>query len=264
MGVGQRLAAARVAKGLSVAEVAAATRLRSTVIERIEAEEFHRLDDDVFVRGHLKAFAQVVGLDPAEIVAEYQGLEAPIREALSAEQPQSLNIFAKVGQEPLPARRNPTGPLIALSLVVLLALIAWVKLGPGAGSSEELLPTQTPSSSTSTTASESPSPSETPSADPSETSEPSPTGIDPAVVTVQVRATAACWFSAVASTGETLLQRTLQDGDTYTLIDASEITVRIGNAGALQLTVNGVDLGPLGSDGQVVDRVFGLGEPNAM
>lgn len=264
MGVGQRLADARVARGLSVAEVAAATRLRSTVIERIEAEQFERLDEPVFVRGYLKAFAQVVGLDPADVVAEYMGVEPPVATEASGPAPHKLDIFTKMGEEPLPARRNPTGLLVALSLIVLVALIAWVKLGPGASSAEDLLPSQSPSSEQTPTDGATPAASETPSAEPSSTLDPTPTGVDPSVVTVQVRATAACWFSAVASTGEVLLQKTLQDGDTFTFIDASQITVRIGNAGALQLTVNGVELGALGSDGQVVDRVFVIGDPTAL
>jgi hypothetical protein len=38
----------------------------------------------------------------------------------------------------------------------------------------------------------------------------------------------------------------------------------VGNAGGIELEVNGVDLGTLGLTGEVLDRVFGLGDPRAL
>lgn len=252
MGVGQRLAAARLAKGLSVADVAAVTRLRSSVIQAIEASRWDLLDEPVFVRAQLKSYAQVVDVDVDEILEEFTqsiGMVPEIAEALDQRAISKLDIFSHAGTEPLPARRSYTLPLVIASLVVLCALLAWVKLGPGASSLSNLplLPSSSPTES------------QTPTVEPT----PTPTAVDPAEVTVVMKATGPCWVSVTAASGESLMQNTLQAGSEYTFVDPNQITIRLGNAGAVTLTVNGVELGYLGEDGQVLDLSYGLGDPTA-
>jgi hypothetical protein len=48
----------------------------------------------------------------------------------------------------------------------------------------------------------------------------------------------------------------LREGDTRSWQAASSITLRTGNAGGLQLTLNGESLGPLGGVGEVVERTW--------
>ena len=56
---------------MSVGEVARATRIPLTAIERIEADHFDDLPGEVFTRGFLKAYATAVGLTPDEVLARY-------------------------------------------------------------------------------------------------------------------------------------------------------------------------------------------------
>ncbi len=76
-----------------------------------------------------------------------------------------------------------------------------------------------------------------------------------AVVQVAVRGGDA-WMQAtvdgtvVAGTG-----RVYKDGETQTFT-GKQVVVRSGNAGATQITVNGVSQGTLGSNGQVVEKVY--------
>ncbi len=69
--VGDRLRAARLSQGLELEYVAEATKLRASLIAAVEAGDFHVLGGDVYVRGHLRAIASVVGLDPEDVVAQY-------------------------------------------------------------------------------------------------------------------------------------------------------------------------------------------------
>ena len=60
--------------------------------------------------------------------------------------------------------------------------------------------------------------------------------------------------------------RTMHAGETVTVTAVNEICVRAGNAGALRLTVNGLDVGVLGTNGQVGSWVIRPGqqpEPSA-
>lgn len=69
--VGAFLRRHRNARGMSIGEVARATRIPRTAIERIEADHFDDLPGEVFTRGFLKAFAAVVGLPPEDVLARY-------------------------------------------------------------------------------------------------------------------------------------------------------------------------------------------------
>ncbi len=56
---------------MSVEEVARATRVPMSSIERIEADLFDELPGEVFVRGFLKAYARALGLSAEEVLALY-------------------------------------------------------------------------------------------------------------------------------------------------------------------------------------------------
>ena len=43
------------------------------------------------------------------------------------------------------------------------------------------------------------------------------------------------------------------DGERLELTAANEVTIRAGNAGAVRLTINGISIGAMGSDGAVVE-----------
>lgn len=69
---GARLAAARAAQGLTVAEVAAQLRLAPRQVEALEADDYAALPGPVFVRGFLRNYARLLKLDAASLMA---GLE---------------------------------------------------------------------------------------------------------------------------------------------------------------------------------------------
>jgi len=50
-----------------------------------------------------------------------------------------------------------------------------------------------------------------------------------------------------------VLAATLEPGEEYTWVGQESITIRIGNAAGLELTVDGEPVGPLGASGEVVD-----------
>ena len=71
MTLGADLRAARIASGMSIDDVAAATRMRASVIAAIEDDDLAVLGPDVYARGHLRTIAGVIGLDPEAVVARY-------------------------------------------------------------------------------------------------------------------------------------------------------------------------------------------------
>lgn len=69
--VGARLRHERETLGMSLEEIARATRIPSHSLERIEADRFDDLPGEVFVRGFLKSYARTLGLDADDVLAQY-------------------------------------------------------------------------------------------------------------------------------------------------------------------------------------------------
>jgi len=72
MSFGSRLRQARESRGLSMADVAAATRLRSAVLARIEADDVDALGAEVYAVGYIRSYANVVGCEAAPLIADYR------------------------------------------------------------------------------------------------------------------------------------------------------------------------------------------------
>src|SRR5919108_4070976 len=116
--VGERLRAGRERAGLSVPAAAEKLHLDNRVIEALEADRFAELGAPVYVRGHLKRYADFVAENGVELVNMYNARE--MRQA-----PPDLT------QVPHPERRaDPrrlVTPLVVVgSAAVLLAAIWWV------------------------------------------------------------------------------------------------------------------------------------------
>jgi cytoskeleton protein RodZ len=90
---------------LSHDQIAQKIRLRRTIIEAIEGEEWERLPPPVFVRGFLRSYAKILGLDENEVMKLYHQAAPPERDVL---------------KPPLAYRRSSRAPV----LIVLLILAA--------------------------------------------------------------------------------------------------------------------------------------------
>lgn len=111
--VGQALRLAREARGLTIEELAEATRVRASYLTALEAMDLQALPSRPFVIGYIRACAQALGLDP-EAAAERFKAEEPVLD------------------EPLPApvgvrdERDPRlGVIVAGAVVIIGAMVAW-------------------------------------------------------------------------------------------------------------------------------------------
>jgi cytoskeletal protein RodZ len=69
--VGRFLRQQRLAKRMSLEEVARTTRVPMSSVERIEADQFDELPGEVFVRGFLSSYARAVGVPVDDVLARY-------------------------------------------------------------------------------------------------------------------------------------------------------------------------------------------------
>ena len=57
--------------GIGLIEVSRVTRIPASSLDALERDRFDELPGEIFVRGFLKAYAQAVRLDPADVLARY-------------------------------------------------------------------------------------------------------------------------------------------------------------------------------------------------
>jgi cytoskeleton protein RodZ len=110
---GERLAEARRARQISVLEVAKELHLDEPKVRALERNDFEMLGAAVFAKGHLRKYAQLVGVDEADVFADYYKMTH------TAELPPVVIRHPKVRKEISP------GPWIAAIIVILAAAAAY-------------------------------------------------------------------------------------------------------------------------------------------
>ena len=72
---------------------------------------------------------------------------------------------------------------------------------------------------------------------------------------IQIRATQDSWIQVRDGTGDLLMTRVLRPGDVYRVPDKAGLKMQTGNAGGLQVSVDGGQSAAMGSPGQVLRGV---------
>src|SRR6516225_2008693 len=112
--VGDALAQARSQAGLTVAQVSQLTCIRETIIRGIERGDFSACGGDFYARGHIRAIARVVGLDPEELVREYDAVHGAPNAITAAD------VFEPSTPIKLKERRRANWSVV---MVIVLALV---------------------------------------------------------------------------------------------------------------------------------------------
>lgn len=143
-GIGAQLRAARERAGLTTLQAAAKLHLEPRMIEALEAEEFAAIGAAVYVRGHLRRYAELVDAPVGPLLDAYAARE-------EASMPPDLH---RKGQaETIRPSRELAGPVVGV--IVAGAVIAgiWLALK---GLPSASLPRATPPAATATTAATAP------------------------------------------------------------------------------------------------------------
>jgi cytoskeletal protein RodZ len=120
--VGERLRAAREAKGLTIEDVAAATRIPTRHLRSLEDSEWHKLPAATYSVGFAKNYAGAVGLDRGEIAEQ-------LRAEMGSELPAHYSNVTVEPFEPVDGNRAmPKGIVIGalVALVAIALLLTWL------------------------------------------------------------------------------------------------------------------------------------------
>jgi cytoskeleton protein RodZ len=117
--IGARLRAARERAGLSSLQAAAKLHLEPRMIEALEAGEFPELGAPVYVRGHLRRYAELLGAPAGELLDAYAAQVA----ASAPPDPAQL-----VRPAPVRAPRQLAGPVVGVIVAGTVIAGIWLAL----------------------------------------------------------------------------------------------------------------------------------------
>lgn len=119
---GERLQREREMRGITLEEIAEATKIGTRSLRALEREEFDKLPGGIFNKGFVRAYARYLGIDEEQAVADYL---TAVREAEAAAEPRVPQPAEVALAE---EKREPAGGRRLVAVVLLLAAIvagAW-------------------------------------------------------------------------------------------------------------------------------------------
>jgi cytoskeletal protein RodZ len=116
--IGDALAAARREAGLTITQVSQRTCIRETIVRGIERGDYSACGGDFYARGHIRSIARAVGLDPQELVKEYDSTHAAPQQITAAD------VFQPFTPVKLKERRRANWSIVLLAGLVAVLGIA--------------------------------------------------------------------------------------------------------------------------------------------
>ena len=249
---GEELRREREIRGISLKEIADATKISRRFLEAIERNEHRTLPAPVFTRGFVREYARYLGLNADEMVSRYN-LAAAGDERIekSAHLERLIQPPVIEGEPPKKHRRSSsrldTNVFILVVIIAGLVSVAWWAM-----KHKRIDFDLTRSESTPPPASTAPPPLARAVQPPAPVAPAEP---EPLKLTLEL--TDDSWIDLEVD-GQTVMKDDYRRG-TRDSFDAKESFrfKRIGNAAGVLLMLNGKEVPPLGRDGQVIkNRVY--------
>lgn len=251
MEIGKSLKEARTARKLSLEEVEEETKIRRKYLQALENEQYDVLPGQVYAKAFLKNYARFLNLDIEEVMQAYN-------QSSTKEEPQEQDnvnennsTFTRREQSKLNHGQKPRYWLYLATVVVVLGLaisVYYTVRGMGLnhpareeyGTEEQA---QVPAGNQSN-----PSIGQQPTAQ-------APTNNQAGVKLTFNVTKNTCWMRVIVD-GTPAFQGEVTAGQTKEYTGAEKISFTLGNAGVVQVQLNGQNLGFLGAEGTVINREF--------
>jgi cytoskeleton protein RodZ len=231
---GERLAEARRARGVSVLEIAKELHLDEPKVRALEENRFEVLGAPVFAKGHLRKYAELVGVSIDDILADYYQMNrAP--SVPPVVRPRKMS------------REISFGPWIAgIAIAVILGAATWwwfsLQPAPVTVRTPVAAEPESPESQSTEVTEREPPPapedSVTPATEPEVLLD---EGVPPTEPVVEEEPAQDCWTEVTDAAGRRLFFGLATEGRTITLNGVEPLGVLLGNSANVAMTVNGFD-----------------------
>jgi cytoskeletal protein RodZ len=264
--IGAYLRQVRQQQGLSLEVLANQIFIRPALLQALETGQGSELPEPVFIQGFIRRYAEALGLDGQEIAQEFQVTPVDVLPTPDLLIPANTNGAVELAPAPsLPAskpapvaaprrsdRNSPLPLLLSLgALAAVLGLGAWGLFGRSNGPSRANNDGAPVAETTPSPAATEPPVEEAP-LDPLEAS-PSQSLEAPIVVSANLSDRA--WLSVVAD-GKNVYEGVAEGGFEETWTAQNSLVFTTGNAGGVELSVNGDRPVVVGSSGAVRTLTF--------
>jgi hypothetical protein len=220
---------------MTLCELSRRTRIKQPLLEALEQGEMEKLPRGPFRRGFARAYAVEVGLDAERLLAHFPSDAAP------PEAPAPSPPSEQLASSEFIRRLLISATLVAVAIIVPRWIISTQDAPAAPAAAQE----------TAGTAGVQPDDGAPPPATRVRT-EPQAAAAAAGTVTVVLRAVDEVWIQADVD-GQRVAYGLIPAGTEKTFTARSALSIRVGDAGAVQYTVNGVAGAPLGPRGFVRD-----------
>lgn len=242
MSLGSMISKARVDARLSIEDLSASTNIRIPLIREMEANNFSNCGGETYARGHIRNIAQRLGVDPQLFLSAFEAEHMQADRSM-----QDMLVETNAMKQPEESRKVSWKTLSSISVVSLL-IVGLIQIIVSNTSSSEI---PKPVSSVSPTSTASATPEASPSGEATLS-----TGAGVEVVISASRAKS--WLFVSDASGRTLFSGQISKGTTKTFTTDVSLNFKIGNAGGVDLVVNGKKVDSVGIDGEVVSLSYGV------
>lgn len=276
--IGAYLRQVRQEQGLSIDVLANQIFIRPALLQALELGHDAELPEPVFIQGFIRRYGEALGLDGQTIAKEFR--VTPVEVLPTPELVERVDTNGHVGNgrvengrvepqvlhgarvaEPALAtstvrseRRSPLPLLLGLAALTALGLGVWALLGRSSVTSQAN--NSDPAAETAPAASDpDPAPDEAESPEPQDTADSSPSAPPEAPVVVSATLSDRAWLSVIAD-GERVYEGTAEAGYEETWTAQTSVVFRTGNAGGVELSVNGDRAVTVGNNGVVRTLTF--------
>jgi cytoskeletal protein RodZ len=241
---GAMLANARAAAGLELSDIARDTRVPLRHLKALEEDRHDELPALPYAIGFVKSFARAVGLDPETVAGQFR-----------AETSKGAHVPSMGTLEPLDERRLPSQALVYGSVVLVIAVIAGLSAWgagafdppPPAATETVAAPPAAPAPAVAEAAPAAAAVAATPGAPP-----PAIAAAGPVVLTAREDV----WLKVYDGTTKTsVMTGTLAAGQSFTVPQTPGLQLWTGKAGALDVTIGGRPIPPLGGPVETVKNI---------
>ena len=234
------LTKARKDAGFSIDDLSDATNIRGALLREMEADEFTNCGGETYARGHLRNIAKKLNIDAQPLLDAYES-----EQGQSVRSIQDLWVENSLMEEPGEPRKVSWKVLAGISIASLLVIGLAQVFFTGSSDSPIPTPVTTPIETSTTT---SPAPVEQ-----------SEIVSDGTKVDISITASRGRSYLRVSDEqGQVFFDGQISQGEEKIYSSTSKLTLKVGNAGALDLKVNGKAVPPIGTSGQVVTVTYGL------
>jgi len=240
MSLGALIAKSRTDARLSIEDLAKDTNIPVTLLREMENDNFKKCGGETYARGHLRNIAAKLGIDERIFLdlfeVEVTAPAKPIREMLNE------NNVTMPYQEP----KRISWKVLAAGSAAVLILFAGVQFffsNVDNGNEPEIFIAT----------------SATPSQEAVESVAPSTAASPEIIGGVNVELVASrgtTWLLATNENGEVLFSGQIRLGSSKSFSEATQVNLRVGNAGGVDISVNGEDVGSVGANLEVVNLTY--------